>query len=102
MGKLIDLGLRDLDKKPDNSWTVSIGGLSGREYGNYDPKDPDKFKRLAEHYRSLSDAETEPEPVPTQAEMEETYPAAHSQAELDALEAYDYHRPPKGRVIVKD
>ena len=30
MGKVTHEGLRDLDKDPDESWTVSFGGLSGR------------------------------------------------------------------------
>jgi hypothetical protein len=30
MGKHTHEGLRDLDKDPDDSWTISFGGLSGR------------------------------------------------------------------------
>jgi hypothetical protein len=31
MGNLTWEGLRDLDKDPDDSWTISFGGLSGRK-----------------------------------------------------------------------
>jgi hypothetical protein len=57
---------------------VSFGGLLGREFGDYDPKDPDKFKRLAEEHRKKVAEQravcTAPDLAPTQAEMEEKYP----------------------------
>lgn len=43
-------GLRDLDKDPDDSWTISFGGLSGRvSKPTAQPVSPDSQQAAASH-----------------------------------------------------
>lgn len=67
MGTHTHKGLRSPEETQKNIWTVSLGGLLGKESGDYDPKDPDKFKRLADHYRAISDAEQAAEEAAAEA-----------------------------------
>lgn len=75
MGKHTRGGLMTPEEASRHGWTISIGGLLGRDSGSYDPKDPDKFKRQAEHYQAISDAEAAAEAAGA-AGKPETEPAA--------------------------
>ena len=57
MGKNTRTGLMSPEEASRHGWTVSIGGLLGRDSRKYNPDDPEQFKRLADHYQAISDAE---------------------------------------------
>lgn len=89
MGKNIHEGLRDLDKDPDDSWTVSFGGLSGRvSKPTAQPDSP------APH-QSASPQATDPWKERWEREHGKPAPPDPYFNEADEL---SYRRPPKGWV----